>query len=95
MLDLLRSPLIQRDPEAIRSDPDSEVEDSARLQHSLASVGFRTISQSDLGVFEGAQPLHQAPSGAARSAGGRNSMLHEKSPADAELFSWSIGDSNP
>ena len=36
-----------------------------------------------------------APSGAARSAGGENSLLHEKSPANAELFSWSIGDSNP
>ena len=36
-----------------------------------------------------------AESGAARSAGGWNSMLHKNSPADAELFLWSIGDSNP
>ena len=35
------------------------------------------------------------PSGQPRSGGGENSLLHEKSPANAELFSWSIGDSNP
>ena len=31
------------------------------------------------GEFEGAKPLHQAPSGAARSAGGKHRYLHENS----------------
>ena len=61
-----------------------------------ASGGVRDegkgIEVPGAGVW-GSPPV--APSGAARSAGGENSLLHEKSPANAELFSWSIGDSNP
>ena len=40
----------------------------------------RVLSEAEgrQGVFEGAQPLHQAPSGAARSAGGKHRYLHKK-----------------
>ena len=47
-------------------------------EHSEAFLADSSPFQGDCGGV--------APSGAARSAGGENSLLHEKSPADAELF---------
>jgi hypothetical protein len=44
--------------------------------------------RSGIHVMGGGRGFRRGQRGA---AGGRNSMLHEKSPADAELFSWSIG----
>ena len=60
----------------------------ARLARSESLQGLQGISRHSLdsearqgrhGEFEGAQPLHQAPSGAARSAGGKHRYLHENS----------------
>ena len=47
------------------------------------------------GVFEGAQPLHQAPWGAAAKQRGVNGATEKRRPNRLPLFLWPLGDLNP
>ena len=99
---LLQSYLIQSDPETIQSDPDHLcLRHGRRLGIPPAggiplppAVSVRCRSGATWVCLRGRSPFIRPPRGQ-RVARGINSMLHGKSPADAELFSWSIGDSNP
>ena len=48
-----------------------------------------------MGVFEGAQPLHQAPWGAAAKQQGENGATQKKTADLAVFFLWPLGDLNP
>ena len=70
-------------------------EDGATQKKTAGEAPFGGRGAADLGVFEGAQPLHQAPWGAVAKRQGEDGATQKKTAGMAVFFLWPLGDLNP